>query len=61
MLSFASCLKISPLRCGLVPAPEEAKEYLPGLSAHSLITGAMRLRDEQRLAPVIKASGARVD
>ena len=35
---MASCLKSSPLICGLVPAPEEAKEYLPGSALVSAIS-----------------------
>jgi hypothetical protein len=32
MLTPAMLLNSSPVICGLVPAPDEAKEYLPGLA-----------------------------
>ena len=32
MLRPARCFSISPQMCGLVPAPPEAKVYLPGLA-----------------------------
>ena len=38
MLTLASCLNSSPLRCGLVPAPDEAKDSLPGLARASAIS-----------------------
>ena len=43
MLTPAMLLNSSPLMCGLVPGPDEAKENLPGLAFTTAMNSAMLL------------------